>query len=113
MFGWLKRKQKNKNDYIDPDTGERTESALIHDRNNARFLKLKDDTCAMVIHPGGKIEVIFTRLYNEETQEITPEEETLMSIALFMKQPGFSEMLLDEFHKIAMSNVNELIKDDK
>ncbi len=57
---------------------------------------------------GGKVEVIFTKLYNIEDQKITAEEETLMSIAMFMRQPGFAELLRNEFHNIAMDNISKL-----
>ena len=99
---------KSNKDYVDPETGEITKSAIHYNKNNERYLKLNNDTCAMVIHPGGKIEIIFTRLYDKENQSITPEEETLMSIALFLKQPGFAEMLKYEFNKIATENVSKL-----
>jgi hypothetical protein len=59
----------------------------------------------------GKIEIIFTKLYDKENQSITPEEETLMAIALFLKQPGFSEMLKHEFNKIAMENISKLTEE--
>ena len=102
---------KNNKDYIDPNTGETTKSAIHYNKMNERYLKLNNDTCAMVIHPGGKIEVIFTKLYDEESQMITPEEETLMSIALFLKQPGFADMLKYEFNKIATENISKLTEE--
>lgn len=107
--------QKNKNDYIDPNSGEVTRSAIIYDKNNERLLKLENDSCAMVIHGGGKVEVIFTKLYDEENQRVTAEEELLMSIALFLRQPGFGELLRNEFHNIAMDNISKLtdVKEDQ
>lgn len=96
------------NDYVDKQTGEVTKSAILYDKNNERLLKLENDSCAMVIHGGGKVEVIFTKLYDEENQRVTAEEELLMSIALFLRQPGFGELLRNEFHNIAMDNVSKL-----
>lgn len=103
------------NDYVDKQTGEVTKSAILYDKNNERLLKLENDSCAMVIHSGGKVEVIFTKLYDEENQRVTAEEELLMSIALFLRQPGFGELLRNEFHNIAMDNVSKLteIKDEE
>lgn len=100
--------QQNPNDYVDPTSGKVTKSAILYDKNNERLLKLENDSCAIVIHGGGKIEVIFTKLYDEENQRVTAEEELLMSIALFLKQPGFGELLRNEFHNIAMDNVSKL-----
>lgn len=98
-------------DHIDKETGEITKSAIIYNKANERFLKLNDKSCAMVIHPHGKVEVIFTKLYDEQDQKITIEEETLMAIAVFLKQPGFAEMLRTEFHNIAMDNLSILTKE--
>lgn len=98
----------SKNDYVDPETGEVTKSAIIYDKNNDRLLKLDNDSCAIVMHKGGKVEVIFTKLYDNESQRVTEEEELLMSIAIFLRQPGFGELLRNEFHKIAMDNVSIL-----
>lgn len=98
----------SKDDYKDPETGKITKSAIEYNKANERFLKLDDKSCAIVLHPGGKVEVIFTRLYNQEQQKVTVEEETLMAIAIFMRQPGFSEMLRHEFHQIAMNNISTL-----
>lgn len=103
------RKQDyNNHDFVDPNTGEVTKSSIHYNRAQERFLKLDDQSCAMVLHPGGKVEVVFTRLYDKDEQRITYEEETLMSIAVFMKQPGFAEMLRNEFHNIAMNNISTL-----
>lgn len=96
------------NDYVDSETGEVTKSAIIYNKNNERLLKLENDSCALVIHGGGKVEVIFTKLYDDENQRVTAEEELLMSIALFLRQPGFGELLRNEFHNIAMDNVSKL-----
>lgn len=102
---------KSARDYVDPQTGKTTKSAIVYNNANERYLKLNPDTCALVIHPGGKIEVIFTKLYDEQNQLITPEEETLMSIAVFLKQPGFAEMITYEFHKIATENLSKLTEE--
>jgi hypothetical protein len=65
------------------------------------------------MHPDNKVEIIFTKLYDAEQQKITLEEETLMSIAVFLQQPGFAEMLRTEFHNIAMNNISKLTGENK
>jgi hypothetical protein len=116
IFNWFKRKQKTseqvikhiKEDYVDPETGEVTKSSIEYNNANERFLKLADTSCAMILHQGGKIEIVFTRLYDKENQRVSLEEETLMAIGIFMKQPGFAEMLRHEFHQIAMNDITIL-----
>jgi hypothetical protein len=98
--------------YIDPKTGKAVESALIYNKQGERFLKLDDNTCALVIHPDNKIEVVLTKLYNKDTQEITETEETLMAMAIYLKQEGFADLLRHEFHKMAMTNLNNLTEDN-
>ena len=100
-------------DHIDSKTGFITKSAIVYNKMNERFLKLEDKACAIVIHPEGKVEVIFTKLYDAKDQKITLEEETLMSIAVFLRQPGFAEMLRNEFHNIAMNNISVLTEPEK
>lgn len=104
----FKSDKSNIKDYIDPATGEVTKSSVFYNKASERFLKLDNNSCAMVIHPGGKVEVVFTKLYDKDEQRVTAEEETLMSIALFMRQPGFAELLRNEFHNIAMDNISKL-----
>lgn len=115
LFNWFKKNKPElteetytSNDYIDPETGETTKSSIEYNRADERFLKLDDKSCAMIIHPGSKVEVVFTRLYDKTNQRVTLEEETLMAIAIFMRQPGFAEMLRHEFHQIAMNNISTL-----
>jgi len=108
MFKWLfKNKNKNKNDFVD-ENGEVTKSAISYNKFNERFLKLDNSDCAIVLHGNDKVEVIFTKAYDVENQSITPNEETLMAIACFMKQPGFLEMIRDEFRKIARNKIGTL-----
>lgn len=107
----FKRSDARKNDYVDSKTGQTIKSSLEYGRNGERFLKLNDSSCALVLYPGGQVEVIFTKLYDANEQQITLEEETLMSLAIFMKQPGFLELLRHEFHTIAMKNVGTLTGD--
>lgn len=89
-------------------TGEVTQSAVEYNSKGKRFLGLKDNDCALVIHEGEKLEVIFTKLYDPQNQTVTPEEETLMSLAIFLKQPGFGELIRHEFNRIAQRNINQL-----
>lgn len=88
-------------------TGEITQSAVQYGKRG-RYLKLNDNDCALVIHEGEKLEVIFTKLYDVQNQTVTPEEQTLMSIAIFLKQPGFAELIRHEFNRIATRNINQL-----
>lgn len=93
----------NNNQKKNIQSNQNQTSEYINTTNN-RILRLKNDDCALVFHPNGKVEVIFTKFYNNETQQITPEEQTLMAFAVFLKQPGFSELLRTEFNNIAIKN---------
>jgi hypothetical protein len=108
----LKNKKSKNLDYVDEKTGEVTKSAIIYDKNKDRLLKLDNDSCAIVIHSGGKVEVIFTHLYDNEKQRVTAEEETLMAIAMLIKQPGFNELIRTTFHNIAMKNISQITETD-
>ena len=107
MFGWLFGKKKDKNDFVD-ENGKVTKSAIAYDKAKDRYLKLSNSDCAIVLHGDENVEVIFTRSYDPENQSITPNEETLMALAVFMKQPGFLEMIVDEFRKIASQRMKSL-----
>lgn len=118
---WQKKKVKTEDNFTnikngrvnnlkDNKTGEITQSALEYGKQG-RYLKLNDSDCAIVMHDGGKVEVIFTKLYDVENQEVTPEEETLMSLAMFLQKPGFSELIRHEFNKIATRSINQLTKE--
>jgi hypothetical protein len=111
MFNFLKRIffRKNKNDFLDKNGNVLTNSA-IYENDDFRFLKLANSDCAIVIHGDNNVEVVFTKLYDNETQTITDNEEELMALALFMKQPGFLEMIIDEFRKIAKNKITTLTK---
>lgn len=86
------------------------QTASVTNTVNNRILRLNNDDCALIFHPNGKLQVIFTKFYNNETQKITPEEQTLMAIAIFLKQPGFSQLLRNEFNNIAIKNLKVLTK---
>lgn len=105
---WPFSKKKNKNDLTDDKGRVIQKSAITYDVNNERYLKLKNSDCAIVLHGDDNVEVIFTKAYDVTNQTITPNEETLMAIALFMKQPGFLEMIVDEFRKIANERIGKL-----
>lgn len=109
MFNFFKRKQEiTKNDLTDENGKLIKKSSLVTDKNNKRFLKLDDSSCAIVLYQDNNVEVIFTKSYDDKNQEITQNEEVLMALALFMKQPGFLEMMLTEFRKIAMEKITTL-----
>lgn len=112
MFGFFKRK-KNTRDLIDNKGNIVQKSSVIESKRGERFLKLDDDTCAIILHPGDNVEVVFTKLYDPANQMITPNEEALMSLALFMKQPGFLELIKNEFRKIAMERISTLTENSK
>lgn len=61
---------------------------------------------------GGKVEIIFTHLYDTNNQKVTEEEETLMALAMLMRQPGFTELVRTTFHNIAMKDINQLTETD-
>jgi hypothetical protein len=107
MWWPFNRKKKNDNDYVDEE-GNITESAIAYNKYDERFLKLKSEDCAIVLHDDDKVEIVFTKAYDVANQTITPNEETLMALACFMKQPGFLEMIRDEFRKIAMTRIATL-----
>ena len=100
-------KRGNVNDLKDNNTGEVTKSALEYGKRG-RYLKLNDSDCAIVMHDGGKVEIIFTKLYDPQNQDITPEEQTLMAIAVFLKTPGFADLIRYQFNRIASRNVEQL-----
>ena len=110
IFTSTKRKNENPNDLLDSKGNVLTQSS-IYENDNFRYLRLKNDDCAIVIHGDNNVEVVFTKLYNKETQAITENEEQLMALALFMKQPGFLEMIIDEFRKIAEKQISILTKE--
>ena len=79
-------------------------SSVVY-KNNARFLSFKDSDCALILHQDNQVQVVFTKYYHQK-QEITPSQELLMALAMYLKQPGFGDMLITEFHRIAMKNSN-------
>lgn len=101
----------NKNDLIDEKGNILKKSSITLNKNGTRFLKLEDSSCAIVLYDDNNVEVIFTKSYDTENQEITTNEETLMALALFMKQPGFLEMIVSEFRKIAMEKISTLTEE--
>ena len=72
-------------------------------KNKNRFLKIGENDCGLILHEDNQVEVIFTKYY-ENKQEITSNEELLMALTIYLKQPGFGEMLISEFHRIAEKN---------
>ena len=65
-----------------------------------RFFKLKNDDCGLVLHSNGEIEVLFTK-QDPNNKTFSDTEESLMALAVFIKQEGFLAMINDEFRKIA------------
>ena len=114
MFNFFKKKKENfsKNDLVDENGKLIKKSSIEVNQNGKRFLKLDDSSCAIVLYDDNNVEVVFTKSYNDENQEITENEEVLMALALFMKQPGFLEMIVSEFRKIAMSKISTLTGDN-
>lgn len=106
LFNFLKK--KNKNDLYDADGNLVQKSAIAYDHHNNRFLSLKNDDCAIVLHDNNNVEVIFSKFYDAESQKISDNEEVMMALATFMKQPGFLEMIIDEFRKLAKTNIEKL-----
>jgi len=101
MFNFLKRKNKKKPN-VDYDDGKVKQiSSVYHDKNNTRFLKLPNSACSIVLYDNNTVEVICTKL-DDNQQIITDNEMTLMSFAMMLKQPGFGEMLRNQFKNVAM-----------
>ena len=91
--------RRNLNSYHDKN--ENVKSSIMYDRNNNRFLKLDNHDVALVMHAGNIVEVVLTKMTNKN-QPITKEEDLAMSLALFLKQPEFCEILIHTFHDLAM-----------
>lgn len=72
-----------------------------------RFLKIKDSDCGLILHDDGTLDIVFTKFKNE-SQSITEHEESLMALAVFIKQPGFLPMILEEFRRIASLSSQKL-----
>ena len=87
------------------------ESALLY-QNNKRILALSNTDCALVMHDNGQCEVIFTK-YNKDDQSFTPNEELLMALTIFLKQPGFGDMLIAEFQRVATNNSKKLFEKEE
>ena len=96
--------RRNLNSYTDSKTKKETKSSVFYDRNNNRFLKLDNNDVALVMHPGNVVEVVLTKM-TDKNKAITPEEDLAMSLALFLKQKEFCELLTHTFHDLAMRNV--------
>jgi len=107
------RKNKNKNDLYDENGHLIQKSAIAYDHHNNRFLSLKNDDCAIVLHGDNNVEIIFSKFYDGETQQISENEETMMALATFMKQPGFLEMMINEFRRLAKANIGKLTDEIK
>lgn len=96
--------RQNLNSYTDDKSKKETKSSVYYDRNNNRFLKLDNDDVALVMHPNNVVEVVLTKM-TETNQSITPEEDLAMSLALFLKQREFCDVLTHTFHDLAMRKV--------
>ena len=84
-------------------------SPTFENKVGDRFLKLKDDDCGLVIHSDSTLEVVFTKFKND-TQNISDTEEALMALAVFIKQPGFLDLILEEFRKIATASAQDKLE---
>lgn len=105
---FIKDSQLNNTNYIEDQLSKaakevRKNPALI-EKNNKRFLAFSDTDCALILHAENQCEVVFTKMYDGENQNFTMNEELLMALAIFLKQPGFGEMLISEFQKAALNN---------
>ena len=93
--------RRNLNSYSDEKTKKEVKSSIMYDRSNNRFLKLNDNDVALIMHQGNIVEVVLTKM-TDKNQAITKEEDLAMSLALFLKQPEFCEILTHTFHDLAM-----------
>lgn len=83
----------------------------VINNNGSRFLKLENSDCALIMHDQNQCEVVFTK-FDETNQNFTVNEELLMALTIFLKQPGFGDMLISEFHRVALNNSSEMFKDN-
>lgn len=115
MFNFknLFKKQPKDLDLKDDKGNVIHKSSLSYENGDQRFLRLSDDSCAIVIHGDNNVEVVFTKEYDPVNQTITKNEEELMALALFMKQDGFLEMITDEFRKIAKEKIKYLTEENE
>lgn len=98
----------------DQSAEETKKNSSVVYRNSNRFLSFRDSDCALILHQGNQVQVVFTKYYRQN-QDITPNQELLMALAMYLKQPGFGDMLISEFHRIAMKNSNifKEVKEEK
>ena len=88
-------------------TNRHPDSVTFENKVGDRYLKLKDDDCGIVLHGDQTLDILFTKFQNEN-QSISETEEALMALAVFIKQPGFLDMLLEEFRRIAVNATQKL-----
>lgn len=106
MFGLFKKKNKENKRIADYNkNGEHQKSSIEIAKTGDRYMKLPDDACAIVMYNNDKVEVICTKMKSSE-DPITANEMTLMAFAMMLKQPGFAEMLRNEFKNIAMDRLS-------
>ena len=89
---------------IDAFVREKDIKASLYFDKYKEFLKLDNNDVALVMHPGNVVEVVLTKM-TDKNKAITPEEDLAMSLALFLKQKEFCELLTHTFHDLAMRNV--------
>ena len=95
---------KDSEDQLSKAAKEVRKNPALIEKNNKRFLAFSDTDCALILHAENQCEVVFTKMYDSENQNFTMNEELLMALAIFLKQPGFGEMLISEFQKAALNN---------
>lgn len=77
-----------------------------------RVMTLGASDCALVMHENNQCEVVFTK-YRDDSEGLTPNEELLMALTVFLKKPEFGEMLVGELNRIVMSGNRDLLKEQK
>ena len=104
LFDFFKRDKKAKQSQMKTDF---MTPVSFENKVGDRFLKIKDSDCGMILHDDGTLDIVFTKFQNE-SQSISEQEEALMALAVFIKQPGFLQMILEEFRRIASTSSQKL-----
>lgn len=118
MFSWLKkifhlnenkeRKQQPPKPLIDDDGNVIHESAITYVGQN-RLLKIPNNATALILYNDNRIELVTQKIVDND-QQLSDNEETLMALAVMMKDPNFCEIIRMEFHKMAVNNINKLLR---
>lgn len=112
IFVKRKIKQEPPKPLIDENGNVIHESAINYIGQN-RLLKIPNDATAIILYKDNRVELVTEKIVDKD-QHLSDNEETLMAIAVLMKDPNFCEILRMEFHKMAVNNINKMLhKEDE